>query len=524
MLFRPGIRRFIKIIFYGIAYLSTFFEIFIMERFQVIFTPTTVNLWRETTLEETQEFFLAYLTGSALWTTLGLLLLTACVHAVLSKIGHLTSTQPHLLKFITSLCIVCIIISSISPTLGEKELLCRFFSSSDQAEKVKSELFYSPVYRIVYSLCMLHVAEQDLEELKNSMKNIRIDSCSHQCPNIILVIGESFSKHHAQLYGYKYKTTPNMMRMRKEKNLAVMYDAITPWNLTSKVFKNMLSTSDMNKQGKWTDGVLFPAIMRKAGYKVAFLTNQYQKSTRQNGIDFNGSFFLNDPELDTLCFDIRNEKHYALDGDFIKEYEHYQPASHNFIIFHLYGQHVKYNCRFDKSNQYFTADSLDRKKLNLEQKQIVADYDNATRYNDQVFADICHYFEKDDAIVIYLSDHGEEVYDYIRMFGRTPGDNISAPIAYYEFEIPMVMWFSPVFKEKHADIVAKAKSVYKEPFISSNISQLVLGLAGIKCKWYEPERDLLSNVYSPQKRLLKGTIPYDSIIAGSKFEQKWKKK
>lgn len=303
-----------------------------------------------------------------------------------------------------------------------------------------------------------------------------------------------------------------------------MYDAVTPWNLTSKVFKNMLSTYDMNKSGKWTDGVLFPAIMRKAGYKVAFLTNQYQKSTTQNGIDFNGSFFLNDSELDTLCFDIRNEKHYALDGDFIKEYEHYQPAAYNFIIFHLYGQHVKYNCRFDQSHQYFTADSLNRKKLNQEQKQIVADYDNATRYNDQVFADICHYFEKDDAIVIYLSDHGEEVYDYIRMFGRTPGDNISAPIAYYEFEIPMVMWFSPIFKEKHAAIVAKARAVYREPFISSNISQLVMGLAGIKCKWYEAERDLLSDAYTPQQRLLKGTIPYDSIIAGSKFEQKWKKK
>ena len=524
MLFRHNIRRYVKFLLYGIAYLSTFFEIFIMERFQVIFTPTTINLWRETNAEETREFFLAYFTGSAFWITSGLLLLTVCIHILLSKLEDWKAPRPYLLKLLSSFCIVLITILSISPTLGEKELLCRFFSSSEQAEKVKSELFYSPVYRIVYSLCMLHVADQDLDDLKESMKNIQIDSCHHQCPNIILVIGESFSKHHAQLYGYKYKTTPNMIRMRNEKSLAVMYDAVTPWNLTSKVFKNMLSTYDMNKSGKWTDGVLFPAIMRKAGYKVAFLTNQYQKSTTQNGIDFNGSFFLNDSELDTLCFDIRNEKHYALDGDFIKEYEHYQPAAYNFIIFHLYGQHVKYNCRFDQSHQYFTADSLNRKKLNQEQKQIVADYDNATRYNDQVFADICHYFEKDDAIVIYLSDHGEEVYDYIRMFGRTPGDNISAPIAYYEFEIPMVMWFSPIFKEKHAAIVAKARAVYREPFISSNISQLVMGLAGIKCKWYEAERDLLSDAYTPQQRLLKGTIPYDSIIAGSKFEQKWKKK
>ena len=165
MLFRHNIRRYVKFLLYGIAYLSTFFEIFIMERFQVIFTPTTINLWRETNAEETREFFLAYFTGSAFWITSGLLLLTVCIHILLSKLEDWKAPRPYLLKLLSSFCIVLITILSISPTLGEKELLCRFFSSSEQAEKVKSELFYSPVYRIVYSLCMLHVADQDLDDL-----------------------------------------------------------------------------------------------------------------------------------------------------------------------------------------------------------------------------------------------------------------------------------------------------------------------------------------------------------------------
>ena len=517
-------RRLLKRLCYAVAYATAFVEIFIMERFNILFTPTTVNLWRETTAKETGEFLATYLAGEALALVLALLVLSVLLHYLLNYWCRHRKSWPGWFRTVCSLCIIALVGWSIGPALGEKRLLLRFMSSPSQAEKVKSELFYSPVYRLAYSYYMLHLADRDLDDLKRSMMQLTIDSCSFKCPNIVLVIGESYNKHHAQLYGYKGKTTPNMVRMRGERSLAVMFDAVTPWNLTSKVFKSMFSTRDLNGGGKWTDGVLFPALMRKAGYKVAFLTNQYQKVMEQNGVDFSGSFFLNDRVLDSMCFDVRNTAHYDLDGDFIREYTCYEKADHNFVIFHLYGQHVSYGSRFDESFCYFTPDSIDRKKLNRQQKQIVADYDNATLYNDQVFADICRFFESDDAVVIYLSDHGEEVYDYIWMFGRTPGDDISAPIAYYEFEIPMVMWFSPLFRQNHPDIVKKAKSVYKEPFISSNISQLILGLAGIGCPWYEPRRDLLSDRYSPGNRYLKGTLSYDSIVAGTKFEKKWKKK
>lgn len=509
---------------YVVAYLTTFVEIFIMEGFHVLFTPTTINLWHETTPKESREFIMTYCFGTAMWITLVLLSLAVLCHVVLNRLHLIKWMSAEPFRFLFSLSVISLLIISVGPVWGEKKLLTRFLSSPVQAEKIKPELFYSPIYRLAYSLYMLHLAEQDLGELRLSMRQIEVDSCTYKCPNIVLVIGESYNKHHAQLYGYRHQTTPNMVRMRKEKSLAVFFDAITPWNLTSKVFKNMFSTHNMNKGGKWTDGVMFPAIMRKAGYKVAFLTNQYPKRADQNGVDFCGSFFFNDAELDSMCFDFRNTACYDLDGDFIREYERYEKSEHNFVLFHLYGQHVKYDCRYDASSVYFTPDSIDRRKLNREQKQIVADYDNATLYNDKVFARICRYFEQDDAIVIYLSDHGEEVYDYIWMFGRTPGDDISAPIAYYEFDIPMMMWFSPRFKQEHSDVVAKARAAYKQPFISSNISQLILGLAGVHCRWYESYRDLLSEEYSPGCRYLKGTVAYDSIVAGTKFEKRWKRK
>lgn len=517
-------RRFVKWILYACAYVLYSFEIFLMEQFQTIYTPTTINLWRETNAEESKEFLMAYCQGEAFWLTIGLVAVVMAIHAgvvlLQRKWGRSGRCLPSWLQPLVALLILVVFCMSVPTALHEKEKIVKFYTSAEQAEKIKWETFYSPVYRLAYSFHMVHLANLDLEDLRVNMRHLTVDSCDYCCPNIVLVIGESYSKHHSQLYGYKYATTPYMRRMQKEGSLVAMEDAITPWNLTSKVFKNMLSTYDMNAKGNWTKGVLFPALMRKAGYKVAFLTNQFQKAQNQNGVDFNGSFFLNDVELDSMCFDVRNEEGYAYDGDFIREYEKYEPSANNLIIFHLYGQHTKYDCRFDKKHAYFTTDSLKaRKKLNKEQKQIVADYDNATRYNDEVFNSICNYFVDKDAIVIYLSDHGEEVYDYIWMFGRTPGDRIDSPIANYEFQIPMVMWFSEPFKEQHPDIVERVKDARQKPFISSNLSQLILGLAGVHTKWYSPKRDLLNEHYHPGPRLLKGSISYDSIIKGSRFDK-----
>ena len=234
----------------------------------------------------------------------------------------------------------------------------------------------------------------------------------------MLVIGESYNKYHSQLYGYRPKTTPHQLRMQREGSLVAYPYVVSCWNMTSNVFKNALSTHSLDQKGSWADGVLFPALFRKAGYRVAFLTNQFKADRGQKGFDFNGSFFLNDPELDTLCFDHRNTRLYRYDRDFIREYERYRPAGRNLIIFHLYGQHEKYSYRLGKDDVYFTADSVRRRRLKKAQKQVVADYDNATRYNDDVIRRICDYFKDDDAILLYLADHGEEVLDFSNMEGR----------------------------------------------------------------------------------------------------------
>lgn len=350
--------------------------------------------------------------------------------------------------------------------------------------------------------------------MRANMADIKIDSCDFTIPNIVLYIGESYNKHHSQLYGYGLETTPHQKAMYEKGDLLVFSDAVTPWNVTSNVFKDVLSTHSTDQPGAWNYGVLLPGVLKKAGYKVAFITSQFYKSPNQGVVDFNGSFFLNDKALDKACFDYRNKFRKAYDGTLLHEIDKFPRGEHNFVIFHGMGQHQEYRKRYGKGGEKFVVgDYAQRHDLNVYEKQVVADYDNATRYNDNVVRLLCQKFKDEDAVVIYLPDHGEEVYDRIHSCGRDHNAAVSADIAWAEFEVPFEIWFSPKARRLHPDVYEAAAGAQHRPFSTDDLPHLVMGMAGISSSLYDKRRDLLSPDFNAQrKRMLKGTVDYDSLM------------
>lgn len=103
------------------------------------------------------------------------------------------------------------------------------------------------------------------------------------------------------------------------------------------------------------------------------------------------------------------------------------------------GQHVNYKLRYRKEQAKFWASSYEEKRpeLTTAQRKMLSHYDNATLYNDSIVAQIVKRFQKEDAVVIYVPDHGEECYEEDRGFiCRNHSANIDWPLAHYEFEIP----------------------------------------------------------------------------------------
>lgn len=524
------VARWVKAVLCVLAYALAMTEVYLFYRFRLTFSPTMLNLLLETNGGETSEFLVGVLRSKELWRVLQLfspLFLLQLSWAVGGKWlkAFLVRRNPlprwcswGLHKLLlwglpTLFFLPCLL--ALPLWVQAKQQQWRFLANEDtrQAEAVSVHAFFTSPYRLLHAAHFLRIARGETQHLMERMERLRVDSCSARCPNIVVIIGESYNKHHAALYGYSLPTTPQLSRLAQRGSLIKFDQVVSPWNVTSQAFKSFLSTQSADEGGAWTDGVLFPAVFRQAGYRVCFVTNQFYRSASQGVIDFNGSFFLNDQRMDSLCFDHRNTFRSNGDSAITGLLRNYPSAERNLYLLHLYGQHMEYDQRYPKTKAFFSEKDILRPDLSERERRIVAHYDNATRHNDECVARILNHFRREDALVLYFSDHGEEVYDgQTARYGRNHTPTPDAATLRAEYEVPFMFWASARFRHKHPEVWRAVKAAQQRPFSTDDLPHLLFGLAGIQTPYYRPERDVLSPHFKPQRRLIKETVDYDAVM------------
>ncbi|MFC3848334.1 phosphoethanolamine transferase, partial [Helicobacter baculiformis] len=162
-------------------------------------------------------------------------------------------------------------------------------------------------------------------------------------------------------------------------------------------------------------------------------------------------------------------------------------ASKNFILFHLIGSHVLYAERFPKTFAKFTPADIPYQGLHVQDekdKQIVADYVNSLYYTDHILSEIFKLFKDKDTIIIYLSDHAQDIFESASTYGH----KCSA----FGVEIPFVIYVSDLFKQKHPEKLKQLAQAVHKPFMSDDLIHTLLPLVGIHTKDNLESKDLLS--------------------------------
>ena len=527
---RFWVRALLYLLLYGIAIVDVFCYI----RFESTLTPTMLMLVGETSSQEASEFLSAYLSWDIITSELGWVLLLLLVHVlwtlvrwlsrsirqrmVLPKVNPLAIT---VLRAVLGALVAWLLYSAVTQTWNNKVAMHRLFSCNTLGE-VEHELtrkdqakLYVPVYRLAFGIYANRLASHQIIQLEAASTKIQVDSCSFHVPDIVLVIGESYNKHHSQLYGYNKPTTPRQLAMAEEGSLVPFSDIVSSWNLTSFVFKHMLSLYAVGDSGEWCDQPLFPEVFRKAGYHVTFITNQFLPQAKEAVYDFSGGFFLNHPEVSSRLFDERNTKLYRYDDGVLKELmANSQKPKANLTILHLMGSHVDYRARYpQKSFRRFTPQMYNRPDLTDKQKQTLADYDNSLLYNDSIVKAITNCFADKDALVIYMPDHGEEIFDdkpYVS--GRRHNADIDYRLARNEMEIPFWIWGSPKYIENHPYGWQSIQAAKDRPMMTDALPHLLLYLGGISTPLYRSELNIISPDYNTHRpRILKGTTDYNQL-------------
>ena len=545
MIFPQKIRIWVKALLYILFYSVAIVDMYCYVRFESTLTPTMLMLVGETNSREASEFFTSYLSLDILYSPVGYILILILGHIVWTilrslfrpkkndmgrrrillpmlnpAVGHVVNTA---VRCLLGIVVVCLMVEGWQECQINKEAIHKLMTRQNIGEvehqltqKPKPEL-YLPVYRLVFSLYANSLASNQLETLVVVKNDIQVDSCTYRVPNIVLIIGESYNKHHSQLYGYDMPTTPRQLALQQEGSLVAFSDVVAPWNLTSYVFKNVLSLHAVGDKGEWCDYPLFPEVFRKAGYHVTFITNQFLPEANEAVYDFSGGFFLNNPELSKAQFDTRNEKLYQFDEGVLEEYDSLkqQDTEHNLVILHLMGSHTMYKERYpQKTRKHLLAPMYNRPDLKHKQKLILADYDNSLLYNDSIVAEVTERFKDKDAIVIYMPDHAEEIFNGSPyMYGRMHSANIDYRLAREEFEIPFWIWGSPQYRENHPYGWKAIQAAKDRPLMTDRLAHLLLYLGGIYTKEYREDLNVISPQYDEKRpRILKGVTDYNELV------------
>lgn len=503
--FMKGWHRILHVIIYSFS----FIEMYLVTAFGLRYNNTAIRLLTGTNVNEISEFFSTYLFSNPT-------LICIVMYSIIGFIEfYLTRKEKqcalinipifnillslYLILGLVGLSITCISFKEENP-IEANRLLKRTINTGENGTVMSIFAIWSELESV-----------KDGEILSHHIHDVKLISTNDSLPqmDIVMIIGESHIKRHTSLYGYNKQTYPLLEKIRD--SLLLFNDVITPINSTHEVIRNIFSISSTDDDKKWNEVPLFPAVFKARGWNVILCSNHFTDQDAGDLWNTSINGCLNHKNVSPFCFTTRNHTTYRYDGLMIDSL--FNVSDTNILnnkkptltLIQLFGQHFNYEDRFPPKEVFFTKDDYkDRTDLNNYQKQIVANYDNACRYNDKQLYKIFKHYKNRNAIVIYFSDHGEEVFDYRNHSGREHQLSKYAPNSYkYQIEIPFIVYMSPKFKEKNPYIAYAMQNAVDKPFMTDDICHLLFYLADIKTAWFNEKRCLIHPNYNiNRKRIL----------------------
>ena len=334
--------------------------------------------------------------------------------------------------------------------------------------------------------------------LDSSSKITPLSNLKDQQANLpatmVLVIGESTNRQRMSLYGYPRETTPNLDQLKDQ--LQVFDNVITPRPYTIEALQQVLTFANEENPDLYLKTPSIVSVMKQAGYKTYWITNQ-QTMTKRNTML---TTFSEQTDEQVYLNNNRNQNAAQYDGDVLEPFSKVlaDAAPRKFIVIHLLGTHMSYQYRYPPAFDKFTDRQGVPAGVSDAQVPIYNTYDNAVLYNDFVVSSLIKDFAKTDpnGFLLYLSDHGEDVYDGPNhdVLGRNEAKP-TAPM----YTVPFLVYASQKWRQTHNWDFTSIKS---RPFSSSSLIHTWAQLAGLSFDELDGTKSLVSFDFKERPRLI----------------------
>lgn len=314
----------------------------------------------------------------------------------------------------------------------------------------------------------------------------------------VVVIGESTSSWHMQLYGYERETNPQLNEIASE--LIVADSVISPHVHTILALDKILTLATFENKTPTPNGSVIQ-LANQAGFTTYWLSNQKPVGLHESIPTILGSAatktsFVTTNDYNATIYD--ESLLPAIDKALADT-----TARKKILFIHLIGTHVRYDKRYPKQYEIFKDRARSLVYASEDAIEITNSYDNAVRYNDFIIRQVIEKLKnyKSMAALTYFSDHGDEVYDTMEFVGHNEY-HATRPM----YEVPFIFWFSEAYKQNSDMAIYKNKS---RKFSLEDFPHTFATMSHITFNEYEPARSLLDSSFTERKRIIKDSIAYD---------------
>jgi|SaaInlStandDraft_1057018.scaffolds.fasta_scaffold00034_16 heptose-I-phosphate ethanolaminephosphotransferase len=315
----------------------------------------------------------------------------------------------------------------------------------------------------------------------------------------VIVLGESTSRSHMGLYDYSRSTTPKLNSL--EDDLIVYNDVISPHAHSIASITKLFTLGNYEYPEKIGDGSIIQ-LANKVDFETVWLSNQrpigiYESLITKIALSSNKSKFL------TTTYGVHNK---VKDAELLPELDAVLSegsSSKKFIVIHLTGTHFNYKNRYPDTFNIF-KDTPFSNYPSDENFKIINDYDNAVLYTDYVVSEIIHKIKalNTKSFVLYLSDHGEELFKDHNMAGHN--EDISTQDMY---DVPFLLWQSEDYKNQKQLTVD-----VNRPYMLDDLFHSISDLLEITAKEVDLERSIFNTEFKSRKRIIMESSQYETYF------------
>jgi glucan phosphoethanolaminetransferase (alkaline phosphatase superfamily) len=284
-------------------------------------------------------------------------------------------------------------------------------------------------------------------------------------PTIVLVIGESARVDHFSLNGYTQETNPEL-----KKRDVLSYSKVTSCgNQTRISVPCMLTRNTVTNHENLLKETSLISLFRAAGFATAWYSNQrvmHENDTVTTSIA---------NEAETLYF-TKLSYNNARDEYLLPKINEFISSENGpkMLVVHTIGSHWSYDHRYDPAHEIFKPVCHDSTQWTCSAENLTNTYDNSILYTDWFLSTIIDSLKDKNALLIYVSDHGESLgEDGFFSHGQ---DEFRAE----QRSVPLIMWASEQYKKGHLERYQAAEGKLTQELNHDVIFHSMLDCAGIE--------------------------------------------